>query len=87
MKDNLNCGAFLEELSDYVDGVLGEALCAEIERHIAECDDCRVVVDTLKKTIYLYHETSSVRTEIPVDVRKRLFHHLNLEDFIEPKHH
>jgi anti-sigma factor RsiW len=82
MKDDLNCGAFLKELSDYVDGVLGEALCAELERHIADCDDCRVVVDTLKKTIYLYHETSSVQTKIPIDVRKRLFHRLNLEDFI-----
>lgn len=87
MKENLNCGAFLEELSDYVDGVLGEALCKEIERHIAECDDCRVVVDTLKKTIYLYHETSSVHAEIPMDVRARLFHRLNLEDFIESKKH
>jgi anti-sigma factor RsiW len=82
MKNNLNCGAFLEELSDYVDGVLGDALCAEIERHIADCDDCRVVVDTLKKTIYLYHETSSARVEIPIDVRQRLFHRLNLDDFI-----
>lgn len=86
MKDNLNCGAFLEEISDYVDGVLGEALCAEIERHIADCDDCRVVVDTLKKTIYLYHETSSARTEIPTDVRSRLFRRLSLDDFIETKH-
>lgn len=82
MKNHLNCGAFLEEISDYVDGVLGEALCAEIERHIAACDDCRVVVDTLKKTIYLYHETSSAKTEIPTDVRERLLHRLNLEDFI-----
>ena len=82
MKNNLNCGAFLEEISDYVDGVAGEALCAEIEQHMAGCDDCRIVVDTLKKTIYLYHETSSVKTVIPTDVRERLFHRLNLEDFI-----
>ncbi len=82
MNAGLNCGAFLDELSDYVDGVLGEALCAEIERHIADCDDCRVVVDTLKMTIYLYHETSTVPAEIPMDVRERLFHRLNLEDFI-----
>lgn len=84
MKDDLNCATFLEELSDYVDGVLGEALCREIERHIADCADCRVVVDTLKKTIYLYHETS-VQAVIPTDVRERLFHRLDLEDFIEPK--
>lgn len=82
MENGLNCGAFLDEISDYVDGVLGEALCAEIERHIADCDDCRVVVDTLKMTIYLYHETSTTQTDIPIDVRERLLHRLNLEDFI-----
>ncbi|MCP4139959.1 MAG: zf-HC2 domain-containing protein [Chloroflexi bacterium] len=84
MKKHLNCGALLESLSEYVDGVLGDALCAEIESHVADCDDCRVVVDTLKKTIYLYHETSE-KTEIPIDVRTRLFHRLNLDDFIQEK--
>ncbi len=82
MKKDINCGNFLKELSDYVDGVLGEALCQEIERHIADCDDCRVVVDTLEKTIYLYHETAA-RTSIPLDVRERLFHRLNLDDYIQ----
>ncbi len=84
MKKHLNCGALLESLSEYVDGVLGDALCEEIESHVAACDDCRVVVDTLKKTIYLYHETSE-KTAIPLDVRERLFHRLNLDDFIEEK--
>lgn len=82
MKKDLNCGALLESLSEYVDGVLGDALCKEIETHIADCDDCRIVVDTLKKTIYLYHETS-VKARIPMDVRERLFHRLNLDDFIQ----
>lgn len=85
MKKNLNCGALLESLSDYLDGDLQEALCKEIEGHIADCDDCRVVVDTLKKTIYLYHETSE-RTDIPLAVRKRLFHRLDLDDFIQKEH-
>ncbi len=84
MKKHLNCGALLESLSEYVDGVLGDALCEEIESHVAACNDCRVVVDTLKKTIYLYHETSE-KTVIPLDVRERLFHRLNLDDFIEER--
>ena len=84
MNKHLNCGALLESLSEYVDGVLGDALCEEIESHVAGCDDCRVVVDTLKKTIYLYHETSE-KTEIPIDVRERLFHRLNLDDFIQER--
>jgi predicted anti-sigma-YlaC factor YlaD len=82
MKDDLNCGALLESLSDYVDGTLAAALCAELEKHIAECEDCRVVVDTVKKTIYLYHETSA-QTTVPEDVRERLFRRLDLADFVK----
>ena len=82
MKKDINCGAFLDSLSEYVDGVLDSALCEEIENHIVDCDDCRVVVDTLKKTIYLYHK-SSEKTTIPIDVRERLFHRLNLDDFVQ----
>ncbi|MBT3336803.1 MAG: hypothetical protein HN855_13670 [Anaerolineae bacterium] len=82
MRNDINCDAFLEELSDYVDGVLGDTLCKEIERHIEDCGNCRVVVDTLKKTIYLYHETAA-QTLIPAEVRERLFHRLSLEDFIQ----
>jgi predicted anti-sigma-YlaC factor YlaD len=82
MKKEINCVEFLETLSDYVDGILGDALCKEIETHMENCEDCRVVVDTLKKTIYLYHETSAKIT-IPLNVRERLFRSLDLEDFIE----
>ena len=82
MIKEIDCGKFLESLSDYVDGILGDALCKEIENHMVGCDDCRIVVDTLKKTIYLYHETS-VKATIPMDVRERLFHRLDLDDFIQ----
>lgn len=82
MKETPNCGELLHSLSDYIDGDLEQALCEEIERHIAACEDCRVVVDTLKKTIYLYHETSLDKT-IPTGVRERLFHRLDLDEFIQ----
>ncbi|OQY31824.1 MAG: hypothetical protein B6I38_05280 [Anaerolineaceae bacterium 4572_5.1] len=82
MNEKLNCQALLESLSEYVDGALGSELCDEIERHMADCEDCRVVVDTLKKTVYLYHETSTL-VKIPVDVRERLFQRLDLDDFIQ----
>ncbi len=82
MKNEIRCGEFLESLSDYVDGVLGDALCKEIESHMTDCENCRIVVDTLKKTIYLYQETS-VKAEIPMGVRERLFHRLDLDDFIQ----
>jgi anti-sigma factor RsiW len=77
-----NCRQLLDSLSDYVDGDLEDALCAEIERHLAGCNNCRVVVDTLKKTVYLVQETKD-DPELPDDVRRRLFHALNLDEFIQ----
>jgi anti-sigma factor (TIGR02949 family) len=75
------CRNLLASLSDYVDGELGEDLCSEIERHMAGCENCQIVVDTLRKTIYLYHTTSS-QTEIPPEIRQRLFLRLDLDEYI-----
>lgn len=72
----------LASLGDYVDGVLGEQLCAEIERHLQGCNRCTIVVNTLKKTVELYHETVP-QEEMPEDVRKRLYLRLNMEDYIK----
>jgi anti-sigma factor RsiW len=76
------CRSLLDAMSDFVDGTLEEELCEEIERHIAECQNCRVVADTLRKTISLYHESSAEGGEVPVVVRERLFRTLNLDDYI-----
>jgi len=51
---NPKCRDFLGQLSDYIDGELEEELCAQIEQHIAGCDNCRIMIDTLRKTIILY---------------------------------
>jgi anti-sigma factor RsiW len=77
------CQALLGSLSDYVDGSLSEDLCAAIERHVSECEDCHVVVDTLRKTISLYHDSASNAGEVPGVVRERLFKILNLDDYIQ----
>jgi anti-sigma factor RsiW len=79
-----NCRALLESLSDYVDGDLGPAICAEIERHMAGCENCRVVVDTLRKTVSLYRATAGP-AGITQDVRERLYSRLNLDEFLEKK--
>jgi anti-sigma factor RsiW len=77
--DPEKCRQYLASLSDYVDGVLGEELCREIEAHMAECENCRVVVNTLSKTILLYRQLPA--PEMPNAVKERLFKVLNLEDF------
>lgn len=82
MTEHEDCRHLLGSLSDYIDGCLEADLCAELERHLAECENCRVVVDTLEKTVYLYHTTSS-QVDVPLGVRERLFTCLDLDDYVE----
>ena len=77
------CESLLNSLSDYVDGTAQDEICRELERHLSDCENCRVVVDTLKKTVYLYQ--SSPGQDLPTDVRERLFKRLNLDDFLTIK--
>ncbi len=81
MPEHKNCQDLLEGLSDFVDGIAGEDLCAEIERHMADCPNCRIMVDTLRKTISLYRERDA-DTSLPQDVRFRLIRTLHLEDLL-----
>ena len=64
------CGEVREKLSDYIDRETLDEICREIEAHLAQCDDCRVEVDTVRKTIMLYQKGSPV--EMPVRVTARL---------------
>ena len=79
-----NCQALLGSLSDYIDGELPPNLCAEIEKHLEGCDNCRVVLNTTKRTIDLVR-VEPVQEPIPDDVRERLFLRLNLDDYLEKK--
>lgn len=72
-----DCKELLGEMSEYVDGALEASLCAQLEAHLAECPDCRVLVDTLRRTIVLYRTQS--RPAIPDDVKSRLYRVLKLE--------
>ena len=77
-----NCQAMLSQISDFLDGELSEDLCIKLENHLAQCPDCSIVVDTLKKTIYLYRENSASPKHLPNDIKERLFKSLNLDEFI-----
>lgn len=81
--DRPTCRTLLGFLSEYVDGELSEELCQEIENHIAECQNCRVVVDTLRKTVSLYHDSAAESADIPVEMRTKLFKTLHLEDYLK----
>ena len=74
-----NCSHLLADLSDYIDQQASAEVCQEIERHMASCEDCRVVVDTLRKTITLYQELPG--PSLSAAARERLFATLDLADF------
>ena len=80
--DHESCHHLLGSLSEFVDGSLQEYLCNEIERHLTDCEDCRVVIDSLKKTIYLYHTTRDANP-MPDEVRQRLYLRLELDEFLD----
>ncbi len=81
MKKSENCRHLLDSLSDYLDGDLSEELCAELEQHLADCENCQIVVDTLRRTITLYH-ANAAPPPVPSDVRERLYKRLNLDEFL-----
>ena len=76
--DHSACRELLDQISVYVDGELESALCNELEAHLADCPNCRIMVDTVRKTITLYHRQAT--TQLPSDVEERLFRVLNLSD-------
>lgn len=76
------CKQLLGSLSEYIDGELQSELCAEIEEHLKDCDNCRIVVNTLRKTVELYEQTADP-AGLPDAVRERLFLKLELKDFLK----
>jgi anti-sigma factor RsiW len=78
-----HCQDLIASLSDYIDGDLSPELCAELDKHMLDCQNCRIVVDTLRKTVYLYQAVSKSE-ELPSVVRERLFKRLELEEFLKP---
>ncbi len=81
--EHRSCRELLGTLSLYLDGEAEESLCQEIERHMAECENCRVVIDTLTMTVKLYREHG--HTPLPSDARQRLFAALDLSDYLKDR--
>jgi anti-sigma factor (TIGR02949 family) len=81
---HLNCESLLGSLSEYIDGGLSPELCQEIEKHLAGCENCRVVLNTTKRTIDLV-QAPAEKPDLPDEVRERLFKRLHLDDYLKPK--
>ena len=74
----MNCKTVILELTSYLDGALDSTMRIELEQHLSRCTDCRLVVDTTRKTIQIFCNSEPV--PLPEDVRARL-HTALLERF------
>lgn len=66
----MNCKSVIRELSNYIDGELDPFVKQEIERHLAHCEDCTLIVDQTKKSIEIF--CNSKPAPLPSEVRDRL---------------
>ncbi|MBP1610931.1 MAG: hypothetical protein H6Q04_3166 [Acidobacteria bacterium] len=74
-----NCHDLLDGLSDFIDGDASAAICAEIQRHMTGCEKCRVVVNTLRKTIELYRLLPG--PEMSDNIREKLHKTIDFSGF------
>jgi predicted anti-sigma-YlaC factor YlaD len=52
-EDDLPCAAFVEMVTDYLDGAVPADLRARLEHHLAFCDGCRSVLAQIERVIQL----------------------------------
>ena len=53
------CPDYINNLNDYLDGAIDPELCKEIEDHVGQCDNCRIMVDSMRQTVKLCREGTS----------------------------
>lgn len=82
MSEICNCKGLASSISEYIDGELSPELCAELERHMEECENCTIVINTMRKTIDLYKQPAP-DSPLPEDIKARLYQRLNLADYLE----
>ena len=58
-------------MSEYIDAEMLECVCAELEKHLLECEHCRIEVNTLKRTIHLFKMMPC--DQVPGGLEERLF--------------
>jgi anti-sigma factor (TIGR02949 family) len=66
----VTCKQVIRQLSEFLDGELTPELAEALQRHLEHCEDCRLVVDTTRKTIEIYCNTEPL--PLPEGVRERL---------------
>lgn len=77
----LSCGKVYEHLCANMDEKLDSAECRRIKAHIKGCSNCTALLDSLKKTIYLYKKCPTPK--LPQRSRKELFAVIRLKSTVK----
>jgi hypothetical protein len=80
----MKCSDILKELSNYIEGDIPPELMAALEEHVCTCEHCRIVLDTTRKTISLYHHHADTQ-QASDEVVEHLYKTLNLDDYLPRK--
>ena len=55
----IGCKEFMEEVDNYLEGDVATDLRLRLERHLSQCQTCRVVLDSTRKTLKIVTESGS----------------------------
>jgi anti-sigma factor RsiW len=80
----LTCKDFLNELSEFLDDTLDPTVRAALNKHVEECPNCWVIMDTTQRTIKVYKGLEP--QTIPTDIHTRLMAALQKKMAASPKH-
>jgi len=67
----LTCRQFLQELNEFLDETTDQDMKLRLQRHVSECPNCFVIVDTTRRTMEVYKGMEP--QAIPENVKARLW--------------
>lgn len=70
----MRCDELYDRLTELAEGTLQGDVCADVERHLAECRDCQAVRQDLEDLARLCRQVSAsaVAQTMPAEVRERI---------------
>jgi predicted anti-sigma-YlaC factor YlaD len=80
MPDHKHNKKFLERLHAQFGQDIDAEILVEIAKHMEDCPDCKIYVDSVKQTVKIYRTTEKEKS-VPEDVSKRLFKTLKLKRY------
>ena len=73
-----HCRHMMSVFCDYIDRDLQQRVCRRLERHLRDCPECKLYLDTLKKTVTLYRSMKD--PALPRGAQQRLFKTIRLSE-------